>query len=548
MAKEQNDVYSTLELCQLMCTNYLNVWPHPTGIVKSWKDLVFIDTRNIVFHFNGTIDSIDFLTELTVYFKDELKREEPIDCDKEVFDMHIYLYSASFDLSLDLETDESYKLNLDFNGDELEVNITAPTVFGLRHGLETLLQLVVPDGYEEKCLATLSNIQISDTPKYKHRGLLLDTARNFLSLDTIKINIDGMAASKMNVLHWHITDSQSFPLMSQRLPNMTEYGAYGPKQIYKPEDIQMLVKYALVRGVRILLEIDGPSHAGVGWQWGSEAGLGDLAVCVNKQPWRSFCIQPPCGQLNPANSNLYRVMNDLFTDIVEMLPNTGMFHMGGDEVFIPCWNSTQEIRDYLKDKPLTTETFYDLWAEHQKKALQSFDSAIGHQHSSIVLWTSQLTQPDVIKKYLPKERYIIQTWVPTKQDALIGDLLKLGYRVIVSTKDAWYLDHGFWGTTQYYNWKKVYENKVYDYSHEAVLGGEVCMWGELVDDSNVQSRTWPRAAAAAERLWTNPRSSAQYAETRFFAHVARLVKRGINAGPVTPLWCVHNQGECKTYL
>lgn len=97
------------------------------------------------------------------------------------------------------------------------------TVFGVRHGVETVLQLLVP--YEkdnEVCLATLKNVQVDDKPVYRHRGLLLDSARNYLSINIIKKNIDAMAASKMNVLHWHITDSQSFPLELPSLPNMTK--------------------------------------------------------------------------------------------------------------------------------------------------------------------------------------------------------------------------------------------------------------------------------------------------------------------------------------
>lgn len=88
-----------------------------------------------------------------------------------------------------------------------------------------------------------------------------------------------------------------------------------------------------MRGVRLLFEIDGPSHSGSGWEWGNEAGLGNLAVCINAQPWRSFCIEPPCGQLNPANQQLYPVLQKLFADI-KQLGNVDIFHMGGDEVII----------------------------------------------------------------------------------------------------------------------------------------------------------------------------------------------------------------------
>ena len=110
------------------------------------------------------------------------------------------------------------------------------------------------------------------------------------------------------------------------------YGAYSKSQVYTPEDVQYLLTYAKYRGVMIILEIDAPSHAGNGWQWGQEAGLGDLAVCVNQQPWRNYCIQPPCGQLNPVNSNMYDVLGDLYKDVAGMFPDMEMFHMGGDEV------------------------------------------------------------------------------------------------------------------------------------------------------------------------------------------------------------------------
>jgi len=80
------------------------------------------------------------------------------------------------------------------------------------------------------------------------------------------------------------------------------------------------------------MEVDAPSHAGNGWQWGDAAGLGQLAVCVNQQPWRKYCIQPPCGQLNPTNPNLYRVLRDLYRDILDVFPLGEAFHMGGDEV------------------------------------------------------------------------------------------------------------------------------------------------------------------------------------------------------------------------
>lgn len=104
--------------------------------------------------------------------------------------------------------------------------------------------------------------------------------------------------------------------------------------MYSSHEIAQIIEYAKLRGIRVIIEIDAPAHSGNGWQWGEQAGLGKLAVCVNQQPWRNYCIQPPCGQLNPANPNVYGVLRDLFQDLIQLLPPGEAFHMGGDEVSV----------------------------------------------------------------------------------------------------------------------------------------------------------------------------------------------------------------------
>lgn len=110
-----------------------------------------------------------------------------------------------------------------FIGDEVTIDINSDTIFGARHGLETLLQLVAPYRVHGRRLGLVmvANAQIRDKPFYRHRGLLLDTARNFLPVDVIKKQLDGMASTKLNVFHWHATDSQSFPLESERVPQLS---------------------------------------------------------------------------------------------------------------------------------------------------------------------------------------------------------------------------------------------------------------------------------------------------------------------------------------
>ncbi|XP_049530305.1 probable beta-hexosaminidase fdl [Anopheles darlingi] len=245
-------------------------------------------------------------------------------------------------------------------------------MFGARHAIETLSQLIVAILNEENeddysSLYMLTQGFIIDAPIYAHRGLMLDTARNFIPVTAIKRQLNGMAASKLNVLHWHITDTHSFPLVLKRVTEAALFGAYSSDAVYSPQDIKSVVNYARQNGIRIIFEFDAPAHAGNGWQWGPHKGLGDLAICVNQLPWRNYCIEPPCGQLNPANPNLFLVLEQLYMDIAEMDPQQPVFHMGGDEVFYNCWNESEAIVTYLngRGKGRTEADFLLLWCEFQ---------------------------------------------------------------------------------------------------------------------------------------------------------------------------------------
>lgn len=151
----------------------------------------------------------------------------------------------------------------------MEADITANTFFGARHAVETLSQLIVFDDLRNQ-IQIANEVYIVDGPKYPYRGILLDTSRNYIDKETILRTIHGMAMSKLNTLHWHITDSQSFPYVSRTWPDFAKYGSYKPTKIYTPEMIREIIDYALIRGVRILPEFDAPAHVGEGWQWVSD--------------------------------------------------------------------------------------------------------------------------------------------------------------------------------------------------------------------------------------------------------------------------------------
>lgn len=200
---------------------------------------------------------------------------------------------------LTLNLDEGYTLKVEETSDgRMKAVISAQNYFGSRHGLETLAQLVIYDDIRDE-FQIVRDVDIRDKPTYTYRGILLDTSRNFISVDGIKRTLEGMASSKLNTFHWHITDSHSFPYVSKSRPDLSRLGAYSPKKVYSPGDISDIIEYGLVRGIRVMPEFDAPAHVGEGWQ------DTDFVACFNKQPWHSYCVEPPCGQLDPTKDGLY---------------------------------------------------------------------------------------------------------------------------------------------------------------------------------------------------------------------------------------------------
>jgi len=638
-----------LERCKLTCGPYGQLWPKPSGKVTIGKNVVSFLPHNVeIKGMTAPTEEIkNLLNETTQIFKNTIKAIHPQYLAKEdryreqegqyhgqegqyheqhtrretaylgkayheedQYPEHIRRATVYLELSvvsnavdLVLHQDESYTIGLNNVNGDIVVNILANTFFGARHGLQTLSQLMAYDCMQNS-LMVVDKAIIIDKPVFTYRGVTLDTSRNFYSIKSLKKMVDAMSYNKLNVLHWHITDTQSFPFYSKRVPQMVQYGAYSPYQVYYPEDIIELVKYARLRGVRIVPELDAPSHVGNGWQWAEKEGLGRMAVCVNQEPWQSFCVQPPCGQLNPLHEGMYNVLGELYKDFLDVF-QTDLFHMGGDEVNFNCWNTTQEIIDWMvtKRRRRTKKDFFDLWNSFQVKAFDKLTEAknrVGHdnnlnqnqnqnhnlnqnhnqnqnqnQKMKAILWTSEFTKEGNLAKYLDPEKYIIQIW-SSVNDSDIAHLVEQGFQVIFSPYDTNYLDCGYgswvgegnnW-CTPYKGWKTIYGMNPFNVlrkmnvtldntpvntrapivskrsPRELVLGGTVAMWSEQVDEHSVEAKVWPRAAALAERMWSNPESGWKSAENRFINNRDRMVNLGIGADGEQPRWCHQNDGLC----
>jgi len=149
---------------------------------------------------------------------------------------------------------EAYSLTLK---DESHWTLKADYYVGFLRGIETFSQLF---NYQEDGKHNIKGIPITitDSPQFLWRGLMIDTSRHFLNLDTIKHAIDGMLYTKLNILHWHIVDEDSFPMYVPDAPELSEGGNIGG--VFSPTDLKAVIAYARVRGVRVVPEIDTPAH------------------------------------------------------------------------------------------------------------------------------------------------------------------------------------------------------------------------------------------------------------------------------------------------
>lgn len=475
------------------------------------------------------------------------KKQKKYNCDIDSLLIDVSIIKSNV-LYVNFDTDESYNISTKYTNRKLSIKLNANSFFGARHGLSTIQQLIWFDDVEN-LLRIISKSIIIDAPKFKYRGLMLDTSRNYFSVEAIKRTITGMSYAKLNRFHWHMTDSQSFPFVSKYYPELAAHGAYSERETYTSDDVKEIVSYAKLRGIQVIPEIDAPAHAGNGWEWGPKKGLGELSLCINQQPWSFYCGEPPCGQLNPKNKNTYLILQKLYEELLNLTGPTDYFHIGGDEVNFECWNQ------YFNDTDLR-----GLWCDFMLESLDRLKIANNNKTLKYVsVWSSALTN----SKCLPKSQFVVQVWGGSTWVENY-DLIDNGFNLIFSHVDAWYLDCGFgsWRQTgdaacsPYRTWQNIYKHRPWERMRldstrkRQILGGEACLWTEQVDEFSLDSRLWPRTASLGERLWTDPddEHDVDAVSREVFSRIAvfrnRMVELGFKAEPIFPKYCAQNPGEC----
>ncbi|XP_063053451.1 beta-hexosaminidase subunit alpha isoform X1 [Engraulis encrasicolus] len=404
---------------------------------------------------------------------------------------------------------ESYRLSVSSG----VATVRAEMVWGALRGLESLSQLVYQDDYG---VHYINKTEIEDFPRFPFRGLLLDTSRHYLPLYAIMETLDAMSYTKLNVFHWHIVDDPSFPYQSKLFPDLSNKGAFHPMtHVYTQSDVRRVIEHSRLRGIRVVPEFDSPGHT---QSWGR--GQPDLLTPC----YRGDVPSGTYGPVNPILRSSYVFMAKLLKEVASVFPDSYL-HLGGDEVDFTCWKSNPDVRSFMKTMGFGTDfsKLESLYVEYMVNISASLN------RTSIV-WQDVFDYHEKI----PKDT-VLEIWkgLPPAYAQEMSRMTQAGYRVLLSA--PWYINHIRYGQ----DWRDSYTVKPLNFSgtetqKRLVIGGEVCMWGEYVDATNLSPRLWPRACAAAERLWSdeNQTSSTDEAFPRITNFRCRLLRRGIRAEPL----------------
>ncbi|XP_016060742.1 PREDICTED: beta-hexosaminidase subunit beta [Miniopterus natalensis] len=409
-----------------------------------------------------------------------------------------------------ISSDESYTLIVKGPVAVLKAN----RVWGVLRGLETFSQLIYQDAYGT---FTVNESTVSDSPRFPHRGILIDTARHYLPVNSILKTLDAMAFNKFNVLHWHIVDDESFPYQSTTFPDLSNKGSYSLSHVYTPNDVRKVIEYARLWGIRVIPEFDSPGHT---QSWGK--GQKNLLTPCHD---RRSPSNNPFGPINPILNTTYSFLSKLFKEVSLVFPDQ-FLHLGGDEVSFNCWHSNPDIQNFMKQHGFGSD-----FEKLQSFYIQKLTDIISTVKKRPIVWQEVFENNSKLQPGT-----VVQVW-KEGYDVILSRVTAAGFPVILSA--PWYLDWISYGQ----DWVKYYRVEPLEFSgskeqKQLVIGGEACLWGEFVDATNLTPRLWPRASAVGERLWSEESvRNEDDAYKRLTAHRCRMVRRGIAAEPLFTGYC-----------
>ena len=274
-----------------------------------------------------------------------------------------------------VKEDETYRLEVT----PARATLHAHTVVGALRGLATFLQLVEPDSEQFSAPA----VAIDDNPRFRWRGQHLDVCRHWLPLAVVKRTLDGMAAVKMNVFHWHLSEDQGFRIESKKFPKLQDMGSDG--HFFTQDQVREVLEYARDRGIRVIPEFDIPGHT-TSWF----VGYPELASAPG--PYRierAWGIFDPC--MDPTREEVYRFLDTFIGEMAALFPDE-YFHIGGDEVNGKQWDGNPRIQAFKQQHGMKDNL--DLQAYFNKRI-----QAIVEKHGKKMVGWDEILHPRPAQRY-----------------------------------------------------------------------------------------------------------------------------------------------------
>jgi len=380
--------------------------------------------------------------------------------------------------------------------------VSASTDAGLLYGAITLWQLA--SGDEPNVIPAIA---IKDAPKFRWRGLMLDSARHFQSPEFIKRFIDWMAANKLNTLHWHLVDDQGWRLDIKKYPRLTQVSAWrvpatapgAPPHpqvggYYTQEQVREIVAFAAARNITVVPEIEMPGHALSAIRAYPQLGTGAPVTPGAESDWGVF------PWLYNVDDGTFAFLEDVLTETMALFPSR-YIHVGGDEAVKDQWKVSPQIQARIKALGLKDEHELQSW----------FMSRIGRflatHGRKMIGWD------EILEGGIPKDATIM-SWRGTAGAIAAA---KAGHDSVLSPAPTLYFDNrqGFSeieppGRGNSVDLKNVYEfnplpPEIAPEQQKHVIGVQANLWTEHVrTEERAAWNSFPRGSAVAEIGWSNP--------------------------------------------
>lgn len=464
-------------------------------------------SQDLVLHVNSPDEKLD---KLVNSFADRLHR---------TFATHIEITHNTSDAGKKHRIAFLRKQGMDDEAYEIDINkslleITASSYTGFFYAIQTLYQLM-PDVvysndsvFEGSARPEILCAKIADTPRFKYRGVLLDVARYFMTVEQMKKFIDLMGQSKLNRLQWHLTDDQGWRIEIKKYPKLTEIGSKRKQSevfwhtnefdgkahqgYYTQEEIKEIVKYADERGIVIIPEIEIPGHA-----MAALASYPELS-CGLKQKYEVGTTWGVYKDVYCPKESTFRFLEDVFKELFDLFPSP-YYHIGGDECPKDAWKQCPHCQQKIKEEGLKDE--YEL----QSYIIHRIENFLNSNGKQIIGW-------DEIREggLAPNATVTVRNGEKTCREVLASShpvIVTYAYLDYHQVPEKRSLDKciqgGMLTLDETYNYKPVPDSL--SNKEEALISGvECCVWTETISNQErLYRQVYPRLLAFSEVAWTD---------------------------------------------